>query len=293
MHLRRYLLPLLLLALFALGYRAVLRYMQEPIRAEGNGQLEAIFPDWSKPIRVLGTGFREPSGLTTTPNGTLLLIGDEYGDCYELESSSGKRLQVTAFAGAGDYEDLCLVGDTLLVLESDGKIFRNLNGRKLERADWKKLPGQADAEGLWVDEDGAWLACKGQWPGDDRFTRRILFKDRLTDSDWTLFAYWHPDSASDITLPSALPRLDPRKPGLFQPSAISRLPNGNFVLLSAEPPGISLLSERGRWLAFQPVDRGTWPQPEGIGFSSSEIFVVSEQSDRIYVYNLPAELATP
>lgn len=235
----------------------------------------------------------EISGLSYSPNGTLLAIDDEKGKVFQYDPASRELVGSMIFSDHGDYEGLELVNDTIYVLESDGDIYSFRNGESGKSKSKKyetKLSRENDTEGLGYDpiSNSFLIACKekGEVNGNKARSRSIYSFDlgNMELSKLPIFSitpkmlktFW--ENRKDRTYEA-----DKIK---FKPSAIAFHPiEKNYYVLSSVGKLLVVVSRNGEIEATYPISPGILAQPEGLCFSpSGDMFISSEgQDDRGYI----------
>jgi len=74
-------------------------------------------------IHYLPDDLREVSGIAIIDPNTIACIQDEMGIIFMYDLNTGKIRQQIPFGPDGDYEDICMVKNTLYILRSDGMLF--------------------------------------------------------------------------------------------------------------------------------------------------------------------------
>ncbi|MCH5684517.1 hypothetical protein LWM68_09720 [Niabella sp. W65] len=130
---------------------------------------------------ILSDDLLEISGIAFAPGrfDTLYAQQDEEGAIFRVGLPSGKYKRVD-FGDAGDYEDIAILRDTMLLLESEGSFYGfRLDSLTAKRAKpfryYEKVLPKGEYEGLFADAlTGSYYAlcksCKG-----DKKTNRLRF----------------------------------------------------------------------------------------------------------------------
>lgn len=252
----------------------------------------------------LPPALREISALTFSPGDSFLLaVQDERGTVYALDPSSGAVVREIRIAGKGDFEGLAVVGDEVILLRSDGRIFRWTWNGALPIADTAGtdlgFPAGADLEGLAGDpasgnllvaaKDEPYLPAggtKGWYVYDSSNGLRV---DGPFGIEWLQFRH----------LVIALTP-GPKRQRLIQWLDKDQELGPSGIAVHPYDYDIYLLSSRGKVLLALGTDPGTlyaldpalFPQPEGIAFNrQGDLFIATEGSKkapgRILVFRRP------
>ena len=239
--------------------------------------------DFERPSVVieLPGALREISGLTPLPGGLLGAVQDEDGLLYVLEPDSGRVVGLHRFAGGGDYEGVELLGDEVVVLRSDGDLYRfplpaPLRGEsrrdvsKIETA----LSSSCDAEGLAASGGQLLIACK-EYAGKDLKHRRAMYR-------------YDPEAAALAPTPALVLDLrgDP-KLRAFKPSALAVHPDGRVFVLSSVMKAVWVLAPDGATLGRYALPARFLPQPEGLALLGDALYISSEGRPATLVRFLP------
>lgn len=227
---------------------------------------------------------REISGLAYLRPGVLAAVQDEQGDLFLLDARTGRLREHLIFGPPGDYEDLTLYKDQVLVLRSDGTIFEvrpedaahagRITGKNHTVRSWKiGAAGKNDFEGLCFDARTGWLmtaAKTTQGDDKDKHRRHIYFTDPETHRTWRGAIVREKDlEGYGFT----------GKEAAFRPSAIAVHPQTQHVfVLAAEGQKLLEMDRRGgRFVSITRLDPQQFYKPEGLCFSpEGELFIASE-----------------
>lgn len=230
----------------------------------------------------------EISGLTDLGDGRLGAVQDEKGRLYVLDAATGEVLREHAFGGGGDYEGVERVGERVVVLRSDGRLF--------VIADWQPEEAEAafldtglhpscDAEGLAFDGEGERLliACKEQPGSGLRGARAIYAFDLKRQALAAEPAFVvradslvGPGRGVDDTVRALVRPLADLN--AFKPSAVGVHPaTGEVWVLSSVQKLLIVLRRDGTVAAALPLPPGLAAQPEGLAFlPDGTLFLASE-----------------
>ncbi len=251
--------------------------------------------DFARPDTIfqLPIELSEISGLAVADSNLLVSIQDEDGVLYFIDASSGQVVRSVPFGSPGDYEGIERVGESLVVMRSDGVFFRVTGWRpegiiKSERTE-RLISQRCNAEGLTLGASGGELiiACKNNLSGGgDRYIRAVFTVPTSleTPAGLPLFSLdartinEHPnyDSGIDRRLRAILaPVIDLSG---FTPSGIAVHPDtGLLYMLSSTQRTILILDESGVIVDLYHLHERFFPQPEGIAFlPDGTLFISSE-----------------
>lgn len=275
-----------------------------PLGGCGNGEAStagsAVRPaaDEAPPYRLAAPDARfelpgrldEVSGLTVLDDGHLGAVQDEKGNLYVLDTATGEVAHTHDFGKDGDYEGVERVGDRVVVLRSDGRLFV-ITDWEAEEDEAESLDldlhGGCDAEGLAYDAAGGRLliACKEDPGRGLRGSRALYAFDLDTSRLGPAPAYViHADSlarsdgehAVDEAVRTLVrPVIDINA---FKPSALAVHPQtGEIYVLSSVRKLLVVLDRGGTIAAVWPLGDDLLPQPEGLAFlPDGTLFIASE-----------------
>lgn len=118
-----------------------------------------------KPDRVwyLPKELREISGISIVNYPKIMCINDEEGKLFEYNLETKIIENITKFCKKGDYEDVAIKRDSIVVLRSDGTIFMVKPTHKVDMFD-TFLSEKDNTEGLFFDsqKNRLLIACKNK-----------------------------------------------------------------------------------------------------------------------------------
>ncbi len=243
-------------------------------------------------VYKLAEDLDEISGLQWWGEDNLLAIADEVGVVYVLNAASGRIRFNNEFEEKGDFEGICLKGEDVFALRSDGDIFR-IPGFSKERAGKTtriKTGLDYDCEGLFYHAATSkfLIACKDTVKHGERaiFTTG-LEADEKPEMAYTVAVEGIEDSLITnsfdkvaYTIANALSTND--HAGILGPSGLSINPRDNKIyLLSGTSSLLVILSAEGKFETAIPLPIDILPQPEGITFSpSGDLYIASEKAQK-------------
>lgn len=259
------------------------------------GQKEYTSPvgyDLSSPVTIkMPVILDEISGISFSGNSdTVYAVQDESGTVFHFKPGD-KDLAATKFAKKGDYEDLSVFNDQLVVLRSDGSLYLfpvNETGQT-EAADvkeWKKIVPEGEYEALYADP----------LTGEMVVLCKQCATDKKTSNVTGYVLQWAKDSLfikNSFTLDaSAISKGSSKQKGAFRPSALTRNPlTGQWYILSSVNKMLVLADKNWRITEMHALRPSLFSQPEGIAFDKNgHLFISNEKGTAGYGTILKFEL---
>lgn len=218
---------------------------------------------------------------------SIYAIQDELGRFYYFKPGS-KVAGYSIFSGEGDYEDVNIAGETVVVLKSNGTLYTFpfagcREGRITDRVKrWKGLIPKGEYESLYADgETGEiFVLCKKCKNGDDiNFVTGYTLK---MDQDSVYVT-----GSFVINTESIEKRPDEKKKRPLRPSALARHPiTGNWYLFASSNKLLVVLDPQWRILEHHYLDPTVFRQPEGLAFDKDGNMYVSNEGDDLSVANI-------
>jgi uncharacterized protein YjiK len=219
----------------------------------------------------------EISGLSLIDDNRFACVQDEQGTIFIYNILSSSVEKEIPFGAVGDYEGLAVVGETVWVLRSDGKLFEvsNINAVNPAVKEYSThLTIKQDSEGLCYDKKnnrlliaikGAALETedyKGIYAfdlGSKKMDQQPVFKIDLLDKVF--------QSGSGK-----------KKKGSINPSGIAIHPlNGDMYIIDGRNPKLLITDAAGTIKKLYPLNPNEFAQPEGITFSTAgNLFIANE-----------------
>jgi uncharacterized protein YjiK len=269
-------LGLIIPILLSAGFLASAGSRAEPESVLARYDLEAPPGDrWELPRKL-----DEISGLAVDPRGRVFAHEDERAIIFELEPSTHRVVRRFAFGSPaipGDFEAIALVGDSVVLVTSNGVLYAGAQGRDGESVRYVRrdtgVGRSCEVEGLAYEPDDRSLLIACKVPRD-AFTR-----GHVTVFRWSL-------DRRGIVPPAALhvplARLT-RAAGLsdFHPSDITRDPvTGHYLLVAAREHAIAELTPAGDVEQVVRLQRKRHPQAEGIAVTPDGALLVTDEAGR-------------
>jgi DNA-binding beta-propeller fold protein YncE len=220
----------------------------------------------------------EISGITFNKGevDTVYAIQDEDGKVFRL-AWDVKVQKHTKFAKKGDFEDISVINDEVIILKSNGMLYTfPLAETAFDEAEnvkeYKKLVPKGEYEGMYGDEKtgNIYILCKNCAADDSKKSvTGYIANLKSTDSVQTF--------SIDVNQIKAISGKVERG---FRPSALARHPiNGNWYIVSAVNK--MLVIADGDWNVTNvvPLSSNTFTQPEGIAFDKQGNMYISNEGD--------------
>lgn len=253
---------------------------------DGIGSLSDYDISSLSPVRIdLPSELIEVSGITFTEDNRLFAHGDEDGDIFEIDISTGKIIKRFHLGNLlvikGDFEDIAYAKGKFYLVESNGKLYEFNEGNNGEFVKYKTyktfLTGKNDVEGLCYDNEtnSLLLACKesgGKDYGKDK-TVYSFSLDNLELDETPRFVI----SSKDIKNNSV--------EGKFNPSGIAKNPvGGSFYIIASRGNIIVELSKSGEVLDQALLPEKVHIQAEGIAFKNDGTLFISNEGKEKQAY---------
>ncbi|HWA07745.1 MAG TPA: SdiA-regulated domain-containing protein [Ignavibacteria bacterium] len=253
---------------------------------DGIGSLSDYDISSQSPERInLTSELLEISGITFTDDNRMFAHGDEDGDVYEIDPSSGKIIKTfhlgSLLVVKGDFEDIAYAKGKFYLVESNGKIYEFNEGKNGEFVKYNTyktfLSGKNDVEGLCYDNEtnSLLLACKesgGKDYGKDK-TVYTFSLDNLELDQIPRFII----SGREIKNNSV--------EGKFNPSGIAKNPiSGSFYIIAARGNTILEISKSGEVLDQADLPENVHIQAEGIAFKNDGTLFISNEGKEKQAY---------
>jgi hypothetical protein len=206
---------------------------------------------------------------------------DEDGRIYYLKLGDKKTPGYSKFAKSGDYEDIAILQDQVIMLKSDGVLFtfpfnqvRSGEIAGVQKQEGLLPPGEY--EGLYADEKTNQLY--------------VLCKNCNTDDKKSSTGYILKIAANGTITPSGQFTIDVKgidaqtgkKKGAFRPSALAKNQRTNeWYILSSVNKLIIVTDAAFKVKGVYPIKASVFLQPEGIAFDNQNNLYISNEGDTI------------
>jgi len=210
-------------------------------------------------------------------NSTIYAIQDEEGKLFHLNWQNQKNWH-TKFAGKGDYEDLTIVKDQVVVLKSNGSLYSfPFSETKLDETgktrEWKNLVPKGEYEGIYGDESSGkvYVLCKN-CAGDiaEKKVSGYIFQTGTSIQKVGSFSL-NVDEIKTVA--------GKVKKG-FQPSALAKNPvTGDWFILSSWNKLLIVTDKNWKPKHSYALSSNNFNQPEGIAFDKTGNLYISNEGD--------------
>ncbi|SKB85644.1 Uncharacterized protein YjiK [Salegentibacter salinarum] len=230
-----------------------------------------IINEWQLPKEL-----DEVSGIDWLGDNKLACIQDEDGMIFIFNLETSKVEKSVEFAGAGDYEDIRIVGTTAFVLRSDGEIFEVrdfLSGNSKTKTYSNFLTQKQNLESLAWDKNNKrlLLAIKDKEPKDDNY--KGVYQFSLTDKELQEKPLYRLNM-EDSLLRQRETKLNKK----LQPSALSIHPgNSNFYILDGRAPQLIIANSKMKFKKRYALHKDDFEQAEGLTFSENGRLFISNE----------------
>ncbi|MGN6291524.1 MAG: SdiA-regulated domain-containing protein [Chitinophagaceae bacterium] len=217
-------------------------------------------------------------------NDTIYAIQDEEGKLFRLAWGNKKQYHVK-FGKSGDYEDISILRDRVVVLKSNGSLYSfPFSDAIYEEIDsvqeWPRLLPEGEYEGMFGDENSGllYILCKNCKVDDkDNVTGYIY---QLGDNNLT------PAGQFNVDVESIKPFSGKVKKG-FRPSALAKNPvTGEWFIVSAINKLLVIADGNWKIKNAYPLNGNTFNQPEGIAFDKAGNMYISNEGDDLSAGNI-------
>lgn len=215
---------------------------------------------------------------------TIYAIQDEEGRLFRLAWGNKKQLNAK-FGKSGDYEDVSILRDKVVILKSNGSLYSfPFSDAIYEEIDsvqeWPRLLPEGEYEGMFGDESSGrlYILCKNcKADNNDNVTGYIY---QLNDSDLA------PAGQFNVDVESIKPFSGKVKKG-FRPSAFAKNPVTNeWFMVSAINKLLVVADENWKIKNAYPLNGNTFNQPEGIAFDKAGNMYISNEGDDLSAGNI-------
>lgn len=236
--------------------------------------------DLSKPeVFNMPESLKEISGIAFNKgkSDVFYAVQDEEGKVFHL-SWKNQAHKFTKFAGKGDFEDITIVKDQVVVLKSNGSLFAFpfADTQLAQTAKIKEHRGllpKGEYEGMFGDEVSGKIyvlckSCAGDIPGKNV-------------SGYILNAGSSIQKTGDFTLSvDAIKAIAGKIKKGFQPSALAKNPvTGDWFILSSVNKLLVVADKNWKPKQVYPLSSNNFNQPEGIAFDKLGNLFISNEGD--------------
>ncbi|MCC8409036.1 SdiA-regulated domain-containing protein [Mucilaginibacter sp. UR6-1] len=254
--------------------------------------------DLSKPQKfVMPASLTEISGHTFYKGDAAVVYAqeDESGKVYFFKPGA-KDVASTQFAGPGDYEDIAICREQVIMLRSDGVLFifplaQVKAGKVTSVKTINNILPKGEYEGMYADEKtGTIYIITKNSKADKKMNITAGYKFNLLAGNNVKQAGEFSISTGEIAAISGEKKK--KKKEKFMPSALTRNPLTNeWYILSSINKMIVVADSNWKVKDVYPLNRSLFPQPEGIAFDRQGNLYISNEGGKgsgtllKYVYN--------
>lgn len=244
--------------------------------------------DLSKPIKYnMHINLTEISGIAFRhgKSDSLYAEEDENGKVYYFKLGD-KKISESKFAKSGDYEDIAICNNYVIILRSDGSLFSfPFNQVRNKQIDGVKkikdvLPA-GEYEGMYADEktNRLYILCKHCSDEKNKITTGYIFQLQTDGSV-------KPAGGFSINV-KIIEQLSGNKKGAFRPSALAKNENTNEWYIVSSVKKMLVVTDAG-WNVknVYPLNSTLFNQPEGIAFDNQHNLYISNEGDLVSAGNV-------
>lgn len=206
---------------------------------------------------------------------------DEDGRIYYLKLGDKKTPGYSKFAKSGDYEDIAILNDMVVMLKSDGVLFTFpfSQVRSGEIANVQKQEGllpEGEYEGLYADEktNQLYVLCKNCSDDDKKTSTGYIFKMAANGAIT--------QSGQFIIDVKVIDAQTGKKKGAFRPSALAKNQRTNeWYILSSVNKLMIVTDAAFKVKGVYPIKASVFLQPEGIAFDNQNNLYISNEGDTV------------
>ena len=258
----------------------------ETVSTEGAEKLSLPY-DLANPVKYnMPQNLFEISGIVFR-NGDpkeVFAIQDEDGDLFQL-GLADKESKFTKFGGKGDYEDVAIINNTVIVLKSNGELhsFPISEINKPEAANvvkTKDLVPKAEYEGLAADEKTGLVYVLTKEIKKNKSDQTDIYAFKYADGKFTAngtFALSYKEIA-DLSGEAKIK---------FRPSALAKNPSTKeWYVLSSMNKLLVVTDANFKIKATYPLKGDFFNQPEGIAFDRDSNLYISNEGGTLSAGNI-------
>lgn len=256
--------------------------MEKNKKGRSNGQEKptpgiTVTKKWDLPKQLL-----EISGLSYLGDTRFACVQDELGTVFIYNVASSSVKKEIPFNGAGDYEGVAVVGETVWVLRADGKLFELNNitaANPLVKEYSTHLTIKQDSEGLCYDRKNNRLliAIKGAELDADDYKGIYAFD--LGSKKMNQEPVFKIDLLNEVFESNGSGK---KKKGTLNPSDIAIHPlSGDMYIVDGRNSKLLITDAAGTIKKLYQLNNNEFAQPEGISFNSAgDLFIANEGTDQ-------------
>lgn len=212
---------------------------------------------------------------------TIYAEQDEEGRVYWLHLGD-KNLNHVKFSKKGDFEDITIINERVIMLRSDGILFSFPFGdihqpEITSTKEWDDLLPKGEFEGLWGDPKTNRLYVLCKHCSDDETTKAISAYILQIQGDGSI----QKSGSASISV-KAIEKLMGESKFKFHPSALAQNPQTQEWYIVSSVNKMLVVAD-GNWTVkdVYPLDPKIFRQPEGIAFDNENNLYISNEGDNI------------
>jgi hypothetical protein len=245
--------------------------------------------DLSQPTKYnMPDGLLEISGITfrNDKSDSVYAEQDEDGRVYYFKLGD-KQIKYSTFGKSGDYEDIAILGDEMILLRSDGTLFTFpfksvRNGDIADVQKQKDLLPPGEYEGMYADNKTGQLYILCKHCSDDRTSKSssgYIFKASAGGA--------LKQSGQFSINVKEIEAMVGQKKVSFHPSAFTKRQASNeWYILSSVNKLIVVTDAAFKVKGVYPISPSLFLQPEGIAFDAQNNLYISNEGDKITPGNI-------
>ncbi|MCZ4245721.1 SdiA-regulated domain-containing protein [Pedobacter punctiformis] len=213
-------------------------------------------------------------------------IQDEDGDLFHL-GLNDKEAKFTKFGGKGDYEDVAIYKNLIIVLKSNGELhtfpISAINQSEVPNVvKTKDMVPKAEYEGLFADEKAGLLyILTKENKAETKNKQAVVYSFKIAD-DGTL------TKSDEFNLSfKEIAEVSGNSKVKFRPSALAKNPlTDEWYILSSINKMILITDASFKVKSSQPLDGSLFNQPEGIAFDKDNNLYISNEGGTLAAGNI-------
>lgn len=240
--------------------------------------------DLNNPVKDnMSDALTEVSGIAFSNGKPDMLFAqqDEEGKVFYFKPGNKETPKYTRFAKSGDYEDLTIMGDQVVVLKSNGTLFifpfsQVWTEEAANVTEVKDLLPKGEYESMYGDNKTGelYILCKDC--GGDKVKSTAGYKFKLT--------------ANGVITPAGEFNIDTKpieaqvnkKKFAFRPSAFAKNPRtGEWFIVASINKLLVITDGTFKVKSVYPLNPGVFLQPEGLAFDNQNNLYISNEGDEI------------
>lgn len=230
---------------------------------------------------TLSEDLQEISGITFEKGNPSMLFAqqDEDGKLFYFKPGD-KNTQSVTFGKKGDYEDLAIINNIVVMLRSDGSLFsfamQDVKKQTVSAKHWKDLIPKGEYESLAAtDQDSLlYVLCK-QCNIDKKTSQTTGYLLKIADGNISKEDSFNIDNES-------IDKIYDLKGKAFRPSALTKnITTDEWFILSSVNKLLVVTDHQWKIKAAYPLNPKLFNQPEGITFdSNNNLYISNEAGDK-------------